>query len=62
MALNVGKEIAALKRMTVAGLRQKYAEVFGDSTTSRHKGFLVRRPSSRLRLRAGPLACDRHLV
>ena len=41
MALNVGKEIAALKRMTVAGLRAKYAEVFAESTTSRHKGFLV---------------------
>ena len=27
MSLNIGKEITALKRMTVADLRRKYAEV-----------------------------------
>ena len=43
MALNIGKEIRALKRMTVADLRRRYAEVFGESTTSRHKQFLIRR-------------------
>ena len=43
MALNIGKEITAMKRMTVADLRRRYAEVFGESTTSRHKQFLVRR-------------------
>ena len=43
MALNVGKEIATLKRMTVPDLRRKYAEAFGESTTSRHKEYLVRR-------------------
>jgi len=43
MELNVGKEIAALRRMTVPDLRRKYAEAFGESTTSRHKQFLIRR-------------------
>ncbi|MCK4412646.1 MAG: DUF2924 domain-containing protein [Candidatus Eisenbacteria sp.] len=43
MALNLGKEIAALKRMTVPDLRKKYTEAFGESTTSRHKEFLIRR-------------------
>jgi hypothetical protein len=43
MALNISKEIAALKRMTLADLRRKYAEAFGESTRSRHKQFLVRR-------------------
>lgn len=43
MALNVGKEITALKRMTVPELRRKYAEVFGEGTMSRHKQFLIRR-------------------
>ena len=43
MALNIGKEIRALKRMTVADLRRRYAEAFGESTTSRHKQFLIRR-------------------
>jgi hypothetical protein len=41
--LNVSKEIAALKRMTVPDLRRKYAEVFAENTTSRHKEFLIRR-------------------
>jgi hypothetical protein len=43
MALNVGREITALKKMTVVDLRRKYAEVFGESTTSRHRQFLIRR-------------------
>ena len=43
MALNIGKEEASLRRLTVANLRHKYAEVFGESTTSRHKQFLIRR-------------------
>jgi len=70
MALNVGREITALKRMTVADLRRKYAEVFGESTTSRHRQFLIRRIlwrmqanqegdlSDRARQRAKELAAD----
>ena len=70
MALNIGKEIRALKRMTVADLRRRYAEVFGESTTSRHKQFLIRRIvwrlqanqegglSERARRRAMELAAD----
>jgi hypothetical protein len=30
MSLNVGKEVAALQRMTVKQLRERYAEIFGD--------------------------------
>ncbi len=70
MALSIGKETAALKRMTVANLRQRYAEVFGENTTSRHKQFLIRRIlwrlqanqegdlSERARQRAKELAVD----
>ena len=43
MALRIGREMAALGKMTVAELRIRYAEVFGESTTSRHKQFLIRR-------------------
>ncbi|HOX26974.1 MAG TPA: DUF2924 domain-containing protein [Candidatus Krumholzibacteria bacterium] len=43
MALNIGKEMTALKRMTVSELRRKYAAIFGEDTTSRHKEFLIRR-------------------
>ena len=70
MALNIGKEIAALKRMTVPELRRKYAHVSGEDTTSRHKEYLIRRIvwrlqvdqegglSDRARKRARELAAD----
>lgn len=48
MALNIGKEVTALKRMTVPELRRKYAEVFGETTTSKHKEYLIRRIAWRL--------------
>lgn len=43
MELNVTREVAALKRMTVAELRERYAEVFGEPTTCRHKAHLWKR-------------------
>jgi len=43
MKLNVEKELASLQRMTVDGLRTKYAEVFGEPSGSRHKEHLVKR-------------------
>ena len=48
MAMNIGKEVAAMQRMTVAELRGKYAEVFGEETRSRHKKHLIRRIAWRL--------------
>jgi hypothetical protein len=50
MALNIGKEITALKRMTVPELRRRYAQVFGEDTTSRHKEYLIRRIVWRLQV------------
>lgn len=50
--LNVGKEIAVLKGMTVTELRARYAEVFGEDTRSHHKDFLVKRIAWRLQSRA----------
>jgi hypothetical protein len=50
MALNIGKEIAALKRMTVPELRREYGHVFGEDTTSRHKEYLIRRIVWRLQV------------
>jgi hypothetical protein len=52
MVLSIGKETARLKRMTVANLRQRYAEVFGENTTSRHKQYLIRRILWRLQANA----------
>jgi hypothetical protein len=73
MDLNVGKEVAAMKRMTVNELRAKYADVFGEETKARHKEWLVRRIawrmqalaegdiSERARQRAAELANDADL-
>jgi hypothetical protein len=52
MAMNVGKEVAAMRRMTVAELRGKYAEVTGEATRCRHKDYLVRRIAWRLQASA----------
>ena len=46
--MNIGKEVAAMRRMTVADLRGKYAEVCGEQTRCRHKDYLVRRIAWRL--------------
>jgi len=48
MNLNVEKEVAALRRMTVNELRAKYADVFGEETKGRHKEWLVRRIAWRM--------------
>ncbi len=52
MSLNIGKEITAMKRMTVAELRRKYAEAFGEETRTRHKDYLLRRIAWRLQANA----------
>lgn len=52
MKLNVGKELAALKRMTPAELRDKYAEVFGEASRSGHKEWLVKKIIWRLQANA----------
>ena len=73
MDLNIGKEVAAMKRMTVNELRAKSADVFGEETKARHKEWLVRRIawrmqalaegdlSERARQRAAELANDADL-
>ena len=70
MALNIKKEVARLRRMTLAELRVRFAEVFGEATRSRHKPHLIRRIawklqalvegdlSERARKRAAELAAD----
>ena len=44
----VRKEIEALRHMTLAQLKKKYAEVFGEETRSHHKHFLFRRVAWRI--------------
>ncbi len=48
MKLNLTKELAALERMSVGQLQQRYAEVFGELVRSRHKQYLIRRIAWRL--------------
>jgi len=52
MELNLGREVAAMERMTVNGLRAKYAEVFGEPTNARHEQWLLRRIAWRLQANA----------
>ncbi len=70
MDLNVGKEVAALQRMTVKELRARYAEVFGEETLAQNRIWLVKRIawrlqalaegdlSERARRRTAESACD----
>ena len=41
--MNVGKELAALRRMSSRDLRSRYAEVFGDTTNTHHREWLIKR-------------------
>jgi hypothetical protein len=43
MTLNVGKEVAALERMTVGELRTRYAELFAETTQAGNRTWLIRR-------------------
>jgi hypothetical protein len=59
MALNVGREMTALRKMTIVEFRQKYPEAFGENTTSRHKQFLIRRILWRMQANPEGASCDR---
>jgi len=48
MTMNVGRQIAELRRMTVTQLRQKHIEAFGEPTRSGHKDYLVKRIAWRM--------------
>ena len=48
MTLNVTKEVAALRKMTVGELRQRYAEVTGETTQAANRKWLVRRTMWRM--------------
>ena len=73
MHVNVAKELAVLKAMTVAKLRARYAQVFGEETRVGSKTLLVKRIiwglqasaegdlSERARQRAAELAQDTNL-
>jgi hypothetical protein len=52
MEINVPKELAALQRMSVSQLRERYAEVFGEATTTGNRTWLIRRIAWRIQANA----------
>ena len=73
MQLNIVNEVAALERLTIAQLRQRFAELFGEATPASNRTWLVKRIawrmqalaegdlSERARRRAAELAHDADL-
>ena len=43
MDLNVGNELAALRRTPVRDLQSRYGEVFGETTNTHHSEWRVKR-------------------
>jgi len=52
MQLNIANEVAAMKRMTMRELRERYAEAFGETTNANNRTWLIRRIAWRLQARA----------
>lgn len=50
--MNIEKEVAALEKMSVNELREKFAEVCGETTLGRNKTWLIRRIAWRLQANA----------
>jgi len=48
MGLNVEKELAVLRKLSVGDLRARYAELHGDSTHSSHREWLIRKIAWRM--------------
>jgi hypothetical protein len=73
MELNIVNEVAALKRLSIGQLRQRFAELFGEATAASNRTWLVKRIlwrlqaltegdlSERARRRAEELARDADL-
>ena len=48
MQLNILNEVAALQRLTVGQLRQRFAELFGEATPASNRTWLIKRIAWRL--------------
>jgi hypothetical protein len=59
MQLNIAKEIAAIKQLTVSQLRSRYAEVFGETTRTGNRVWLMKRIAWRLQALAEGDLSDR---
>jgi hypothetical protein len=52
MQLNVAKEVVALRRMTTKELKDRYSEVFSETTQANNRAWLVKRIAWRLQAQA----------
>lgn len=52
MTTTVSKDLAALEKMTISELHDRYAELFGERIQSRHRIYLVRRIAWRIQANA----------
>ena len=52
MKVNIAREVAGLKRMTVKELRGRYLDVFGETTRSGNKDWLWKRIAWRMQANA----------
>ncbi len=50
--LDIDQELAALEQLSVGELRERYAELHGENTRSRHRVWLIRRIAWRLQANA----------
>ncbi len=52
MSIDIDQEVAAMQRLSIGELREKYERVFGETTTTRHAECLIRRIAWRLQANA----------
>jgi Protein of unknown function (DUF2924) len=52
MHVNMTKELAALRKLTMRELRSRYAEAFGEQTNANNKAWLLKRIAWRLQANA----------
>lgn len=52
MKLDIEREVASLEEMTTGAIRERYVDVFGEESRSRHKAYLIRKIAWRLQANA----------
>lgn len=52
MQIDIDTEVTELRRMTTSELSERYAQVFGEETRTRHKPYLIRKIAWRMQAMA----------
>ena len=53
MELNIVNEVAALQRLSIGQLRQRFADLFGEATAASNRSWLIKRIAWRMQALAG---------